>query len=50
MLILNRKEQHCIFVKDESDSPNKYSEIDIIEMVEIVIDNIYVECGVTWTN
>ena len=35
--------KHCIFVKDESDSPNKYS--DIIRMVELLIDNIYVQFG-----
>ena len=34
---------NAYFVKDESDSPNKYSEI--IRMVEFLIDNIYVVCG-----
>ena len=33
------------FVKDEIDSPNTYSETDIIRMVEFLIDNIYVEFG-----
>ena len=33
------------FVKDEIDSPNKYSETDIIRIVELLIDNIYVELG-----
>ena len=33
------------FVKDEIDSPNKYSETDIIRLVEFLIDNIYVEFG-----
>ena len=32
-------------VKDESDSPSKYSDTDIIRMVKYFIDNIYVECG-----
>ena len=34
----------CVFVKDESDSPNKYSDNDI-PMVEFLIENIYVEYG-----
>ena len=38
--VFSRKVQHCIFVKDESDSPNKYS--DIIRMIKFLIDNIYV--------
>ena len=33
------------FVKDESDLPNKYSETDVIQIVEFSIDNIYVEFG-----
>ena len=33
------------FVKDEIDSPNKYSETDIIRMVAFLIANIYVEFG-----
>ena len=44
--VCSRKVKYCIFVKDESDSPNKYSETDIIQMVEFLNDNIYVEFGV----
>ena len=33
------------FVKDEIDSPNKYSETDIIRIVELLIDKIHVEFG-----
>ena len=35
----------AFLVKDEIDSPNKYSETDIIRMVEFFIENIYVEFG-----
>ena len=40
--VCGHKEQHCVFVKDESDSPNKYSDSDSIQMVELFIDDI---CG-----
>ena len=33
------------FAKNEINSPNTYSETDIIQMVEFLIDNIYVEFG-----
>ena len=32
-------------VGDEIDSPNKYSETDIVRVVGFLIDNIYVEFG-----
>ena len=33
-------------MKDHSDVHTKYSEVDVIEMLESLIDNIYVEfCG-----
>ena len=38
---MNREVQHCIKMKV---TPNKYSDIDIIQM-EFLIDNIYMEFG-----
>ena len=32
-------------VKDHSDSKNKFSEADVVNMLEFLIDNIYVEFG-----
>ena len=33
------------FVKDHSEAKNKYTEDDIVRMLEFLIDNIFVECG-----
>ena len=33
------------FVKDHSDAKNKYTEDDIVRMIEFLIDNIFVESG-----
>ena len=33
------------FVKNTSNAKNKYTENDIIRMLEFLIDNIFVECG-----
>ena len=33
------------FVKQHTDSSQKYSEIDIVRMLEFLIDNIFVEFG-----
>ena len=33
------------FVKDRSEAKNKYTEDDIVRMLEFLIDNIFVECG-----
>ena len=33
------------FVRDHTDSPVKYTEQDIVGMLEFLIDNIYVEFG-----
>ena len=33
------------FVRDHSDAPQKYSDADIIKMLEYLIDNIFVEFG-----
>ena len=41
-IVVNNTEYIVI---DESDSPNKYSETDFNQMVEFLIDNIYVEFG-----
>ena len=38
-LVLGHEETY--FVKDHSDSKNKYSEDDIIKMLEFLIDNIF---------
>ena len=33
------------FVRDHSDAPQKYSDADVIKMLEYLIDNIFVEFG-----
>ena len=33
------------FVRDHSDAPQKYSDADVLEMLEYLIDNIFVEFG-----
>ena len=33
------------FVKDHSEAKNKYTEDDIVRMIEFLIDNIFVESG-----
>ena len=33
------------FVKNHSDAKNKYTEDDIVRMIESLIDNIFVESG-----
>ena len=33
------------FVWDHSDAPQKYSDADVIKMLEYLIDNIFVEFG-----
>ena len=33
------------FVKNTSNATNKYTENDIIRMLDFLIDNIFVECG-----
>ena len=33
------------FVKNHSEAKNKYTEDDIVRMIEFLIDNIFVECG-----
>ena len=39
-LVLGHEEAH--FVKEHSDSKNKYSEDDIIKILEFLVDNIFV--------
>ena len=39
-MVLGHEETY--FVKEQSDSKNKYSEDDIIKMLEILVDNIFV--------
>ena len=48
----NRRFQYVVigykdtyFVRDHSDAPQKYSDADIIKMLEYLIDNIFVEFG-----
>ena len=41
-LVLGHEETY--FVKEHSDSKNKYSEDDIIKMLEFLVDNIFVVC------
>ena len=48
----NRRFQYVVigykdtyFVRDHSDAPEKYSETDVIKMLEYLIDNIFVEFG-----
>ena len=36
---------HIYFVKDHSEAKNKYTEDDIVRMIEFLIDNIFVESG-----
>ena len=43
--VCSRNEQHCIFLLKMKVTPNKYSETDIIRLVEFLIGNIYVEFG-----
>ena len=35
----------CYFVKEHSDSKNKYTEDDIVNMLEFLVDNIFVVFG-----
>ena len=42
-LVLGREGPY--FVKEHSDSKNKYTEDDIINMLEFLVDNIFVVCG-----
>ena len=48
----NRRFQYVVigykdtyFVRDHSDGPQKYSDADVIKMLEYIIDNIFVEFG-----
>ena len=48
----NRRFQYVVigykdtyFVRDHSDAPQKYSDADVIKMLEYLIDNIFVEIG-----
>ena len=48
----NRRFQYVVigckdtyFVRDHSDAPQKYSDADVIKMLEYLIDNIFVEFG-----
>ena len=48
----NRRFQYVVigykdtyFVRDQSDAPQKYSDADVIKMLEYLIDNIFVEFG-----
>ena len=44
----NRQFQYVVigyFIRDHSDAPQKYSEADVIKMLEYLIDNIFVEFG-----
>ena len=34
-----------MFIRDHSDAPQKYSDADVIKMLEYLIDNIFVEFG-----
>ena len=36
---------HTYFIRDHSDAPQKYSDADVIKMLEYLIDNIFVEFG-----
>ena len=33
------------FVRNHSEAKNKYTEDDIVRMIEFLVDNIFVECG-----
>ena len=37
--------KNTYFVRDHSDAPQKYSDADVIKMLEYLIDNIFVEFG-----
>ena len=39
------KHNHAYFVKDESDAKQKFTHTDIIQMLNFLIDNIYIEFG-----
>ena len=48
----NRRFQYVVigykdtyFIRDHSDAPQKYSDADVIKMLEYLIDNIFVEFG-----
>ena len=47
-LVLGREGPY--FVKEHSDSKNKYTEDDIINMLEFLVDNIFVVSGVRFSN
>ena len=36
---------HTYFVRDHSDAPQKYSDADVIKMLDYLIDDIFVEFG-----
>ena len=42
-LVLGREKAY--FVKNHTDSNNKYSEVDIVRMLDFLIDNVFVEFG-----
>ena len=42
-LVIGYKDTY--FVRDHSDAPQKYSDADVIKMLEYLIDNIFVEFG-----
>ena len=44
-LIINEHNNSSYFVREYSNSNNKYTESDIISMINFLIDNIYVEFG-----
>ena len=44
-LVVNDKFKSTYFVKDHSDCTKKYTEDDIFNMLNFLIDNIFVECG-----
>ena len=41
-VLLKLGHEETYFVKEHSDSKNKYSENDIIKMLEFLVDNIFV--------
>ena len=42
-VVIDYKDTH--FVRDHSDAPQKYSDADVIKMLEYLIDNIFMEFG-----
>ena len=39
------KRDNTYFVKEHTDATTKYTEVQIVQMLEFLIDNIFVECG-----